>query len=341
MSQSTCHHVLASGALCQATPLRNRDYCRFHLQQIGRRMKAARSRARHQSPRLKLPLLEDLYSVQVAFMQLADAITYQEIEPQYARLLTTVLRLAMQNLKSKQAWERSSRFQLAANTENAVTDWDAFEQEHDLPTDLDLGLDPEVAFPPPPEQEKEGAGTGAPGSAIGWPNLGEGAPYIPGVGMGGKDAHDDPLRAKLGQLLRDAETPIPGSPVHVTADDVEIIDVYEREGEQAMMKCIAEQQRNRTRRERRARRLQYEEKARNHNIQLAAKKLVADQQKLDQQVKDQQRNAAAGSSTAQPQSEDNGEVLAKDLTQNSAEDNRKPPQREAFSRSRKTVAGKA
>ena len=144
-----CHHVLANGALCQAAPLRNRGYCRFHLQHIGRRMKAARSRARHQPPLLKLPLLEDLYSVQIAINQVTEALTYREIDPQYGRLLTTVLRLAMQNLKSLQALERSSPFEMATATEGSPTTWDTFEQEHDLPANLDLSLDPEVAFPPP------------------------------------------------------------------------------------------------------------------------------------------------------------------------------------------------
>ena len=159
---TTCHHVLASGALCQAAPLRNRDYCRFHLEQIGRRMKAARERARHQAPVLKLPLLEDLYSVQVALMQLADAIAYREIDPQHARLLTTVLRLAMQNLKSRQPWENSQRFQLDSHNKVHPTEWDTFEQEHGLPPGLDLSLDPEVAFPPVEEPTDAGA------------------PYIPG-----------------------------------------------------------------------------------------------------------------------------------------------------------------
>lgn len=255
-STQTCHHVLANGALCQAASLRNRDYCRFHLQHIGRRMRAARMRARHQAPLIRLPLLEDLYSVQVALMQLADAIAYREIEPQYARLLTTVLRLSMQNLKSKQAWDRPSRFQLA-ETEASPTTWDTFEQEHDLPADLDLSLEPEAAFPPIEEPA--------------------GVPLDPSVGLSGSD--DDPLRARVGQILRDAATPVPGSPVRVSADDVEIMDVYEREGNDAMMQVIAEQQRTRRRRERRARRLYYEEVARNRNIQFAAQKLVADQGK--------------------------------------------------------------
>jgi hypothetical protein len=298
---TTCHHILASGALCQSPPLRHRDYCRFHLQQIGRRMKAARARARQQPAVLRLPLLEDLYSVQIALMQLADAIAYQEIDPQHARLLTTVLRLAMQNLKSKQGWDRSSRFQLA-DTEAAPTVWESFEREHDLPVDLDLSLDPEVAFPPTNEDTS-------------------GAPYIPGVGMYG---NDDVVRAKVGQLLREAEAPVPGTPAQVTADEVEIMDVYEREGNDAMMRCIAEQQRSRSRRERRTRRLQYEEMARNHNIQRAARKLVEDQ-----------RKAEAAASKPQPTSSNAAQALA----QGDAEANRKPPQSDTSSQEQTAVAG--
>ena len=246
MSIRTCHHVRDNGVLCQAAALRNRDYCRFHLQQIGRRMKAARARARHQAPVLKLPLLEDLYSVQVALMQLADAIACREIDPQSARQLTTVLRLAMQNLRSKQAWERSARFQLAENTEGAVTEWNTFEQEHDLPSDLDLSLEPEVAFPPPPEPETAPL---------------EDAPQVDHAR----------LRAKVGQILREAEAP--GPRPFVSADQVELMEVYEQEGEQAMLKRAGEQFRNQVRRERRARRLHYEEVARKTNLQHAAREL--------------------------------------------------------------------
>ncbi len=253
-STQTCRHVLANGALCRAASLRNRDYCRFHLQQIGRRMRAARMRARHQAPVLRLPLLEDLYSVQVALMQLADAIAYREIEPQYARLLSTVLRLAMQNLKSK-AWDRPPRFQLE-DTDTTPTAWESFEQEHDLPPDFDLSLDPEVAFPP--SEEPSG---------------------IPANTAVASRVQDDAVRARIGQILREAETPVPGSPARVTAEAVEILDVYEREGNEAMMQVVAEQQRNQRRRERRARRLYYEEVARNRNIQFAARKLLEDEKK--------------------------------------------------------------
>lgn len=282
MSQPTCHHILANGALCQGAPLRNRDYCRFHLQQIGRRMRAARARARHQQPVLKLPLLEDLYSVQVALMQLADAVAYGDIDPQRARLLTTVLRLAMQNLKSKRPWEQSSRFQ-SAISDATPTAWDTFEQEHDLPADLDLSLDPEVTFPPTEET------TGAPDAFSG----------------------DQVLRTKIDEILGNAGA---CTPPPVTADEVEIVDVLQREGNQAVMQVVAEQQRNRRRRERRARRQYYEEVARNRSIQRAAQKMFDDYRQAEAAAL---RVQAAASNKSKP------------IARAEAEANRKPPQSEA------------
>jgi hypothetical protein len=311
MSTRTCHHVLANGALCQAVPLRNRDYCRFHLQQIGRRMRAARSRARHQRPVLKLPLLEDLYSVQIAFMQLSDALTYQEIDPQYARLLTTVLRLAMQNLKSKQSWERSQRFQVAEATEGVATAWDSFEQEHDLPTDLDLSMDPEVAFLPNREDTT-------------------GTPPVLAVEVCGNNALKPPFDdfewgANTGQFLRDAAA---APPPLVTADDVEIYDVYEREGQPGVDQCLLRRERNRKRREHRARRLYYEQVARNHSIKLAAEGLADEQRKARAE---QRRGAAArAESIAEPQASN---ALAEDGA------GRKPPQSGARREPTVSVAG--
>jgi hypothetical protein len=89
----------------------------------------------------------------------------------------------------------------------------------------------------------------------------------------------DDLRARLSQILRHAATPIPGTDFQVTADDMELTDVYERQGEQAGLKRAAVLERNRKRRERREQRMHYEEMARNRNIQLAAEKLLADQQR--------------------------------------------------------------
>jgi len=312
---TTCHHVLASGALCQAAPLRNRDYCRFHLQQIGRRMRAARLRARHQAPLLNLPLLEDLYSVQVALMQLADAIAYRAIEPQHARLLTTVLRLAMQNLKSRQPWESSQRFQLVSHSAVHTTTWDTFEQEHGLPAGLDLSLDPEVAFPPIEQP------AGAPlNPAVGLSENDEGAPYTPGVAMHGSDNR---LRSKIGEILRDAED---APPPLVTADTVELMEIYERDGQEAAQKFADRMVRNDRRRERRMQRAHYEELARKRNIQIAAERLIA-----------QQRKAEAAAAKA-PQSPPN---LSEPAAPCEAGSSRKPPQRHESARERKPAAREA
>jgi hypothetical protein len=314
MSTPTCHHVLANGALCQAVPLRNRDYCRFHLQQIGRRMKAARARAHHQRPMLKLPLLEDLYSVQIAFMQLGDALTYQEIDPVYARLLTTVLRLAMQNLKSKQSWDRSQRFQLSASPESTPTTWDTFEQEHDLPADLDLGMDPEVAFPP--GREDTTAGPDLPGVGLSSAPGVAGAQYIRGRGVCDREGEPiDPSATLNGG---------PDVPCLVTPEMVEIIDVREREGKEAMYKVIAQQERNRKRRGRHIRRLYYEEVARNHSIKMSAEKLSEDRRKAEAAAA---RTQAA--STQKPPEKSAAEKAYEAALERAADMNRKPPQSEA------------
>src|SRR5271165_5208311 len=104
MPSPTCHHIHANGALCKSPPLRNRDYCHFHLDQIGRQLRAARARARREPVRLKLPLLEDPFAVQVALIQVADAVTHDELDVQRGRLLMSVLRLASRNLKTAREW---------------------------------------------------------------------------------------------------------------------------------------------------------------------------------------------------------------------------------------------
>ncbi len=275
MPQPTCRHVHANGALCKSPPLRNRDYCHFHLDQIGRQLRAARSRARHLPSRLKLPLLEDPFAVQVALMQMADAITYNEIDVQRGRLLMSVLRLASRNLTAARAWKQDALFVAAGDAE---TEWSSFEQENELPQDFDLNLDPELAFPPPPE------------NVIG-------AAQNPDVGMYGNSATEEAssaaspvLRARIRQALGEAELSAPS----VTADQVELMDIYERQGEKAATKFADQMVRNDRRRERRVERAHYEELARQHNIKLAARKLI----------EEQQRQAGAASAPANAQEAD-------------------------------------
>ena len=58
-----CRHIKEDGVFCQGPPLRGREYCRFHLRALGRRMRMAGERARREPRVLILPLLEDINAV--------------------------------------------------------------------------------------------------------------------------------------------------------------------------------------------------------------------------------------------------------------------------------------
>jgi hypothetical protein len=292
MPQNYCRHVNASGVFCQGIPVKNRNYCYWHLHENGRRMKAARARAHSERVIMRLPVLDDLHAVQIGVMQLAEAINHGEIDHRKGRLLLAVLRLAASNLKARAIWEQEAGEQ-DADLAGYVDEEAGFEKQYGLPDGFDLSVDPEVAFPPAEEQTP-------------------GGPHIPAVGVCGKDAAscDDVLRSKLAQVLRDAATPIPGTDFHATAQDMELVDAYEREGEEGGLKRASVLERNRKRREARERRLHYEEMARNRNIQLAAEKLVRDQRKADMAAKAQ--------------------ACAEYRQENEVELNRKPPQSDSF-----------
>jgi hypothetical protein len=341
MSQNYCHHLNAAGAFCRGIPIKKRDYCFWHLNETGRRMKAARERAQSERVTLQLPVLDDLHAVQVSLMQLGEAIVHDEIDERKGRLLLAVLRLAASNLKAQGIWldevQRQDGDDVLYMSENAD-----FEQQYGLPEEFDLSVDPEVAFPVPQSLSRAsrgvrdlplGANLGGndilplnpndPGGphipAVGMcgnhnlplnPNDGfneapvpgnndlrAGAPYIPSVGMYG----NDDLRVRLGHILRAAATPIPGVRIEATADDMELMEVYERQGEQAGLQRATVLERNRKRRERCEQRVRYEEMARNRNIQLAAEKLFVDQQRKAGAVS--QGSAEAPTNRKPPQSE--------------------------------------
>ena len=285
MAQRHCHHVNPAGVVCQGPPLKNREHCYWHQEELGRRMKAARARARSERVVLKLPVLDDLHGVHVGLMQLWEAVANHEIDHRSAQLLLSILRLAASNLKSDNGWRQLDRFGFEPTIMISNPD---FEAQYDLPKGFDLSLDPEVAFPPPlvPLNPKEGLN--------GAPEQSTGAPHIPAVGMCGSDSHplnptdgfngtldsfnDYEWGEKMGKFLRDAASaPLP----MVTTDTVEIADVYEREGQVGVDKCLARRERNRKRQERQARRRYYEMVARNHSVQMAAEKLSEEKIKAE------------------------------------------------------------
>ena len=248
MKPQTCHHVHATGALCGSLAVKGRDYCHWHMGHLGRRLRAARARSRHEPPALVLPLLDDPIAVHVALMQVLDAIASNDIDAHRGRVLLTGLRFASNSLTKVGEWKQKQQQEphpkpLFAPGENSVTEWPSFEQEHDLPPNFDLRIAPEVAFPPPS------------------------VPSVPRVG-------NLPLGANLRQVLDEAAAPIIEN---LTADDMELMEVQARDGEQAMIQRSVDQQRARRRRERREERARYEALARNHNIHIAAQQLLREE----------------------------------------------------------------
>jgi hypothetical protein len=274
MPQNYCHHINSAGVFYRGIPVKKRDYCYWHLHETGRRMKAARARARSQRVTMQMPVLDDLHAVQVGVMQVSEAVRHGEIDHPTGRLLLALLRLAASNIKCSKIWEQEAGEQ-DADLAGYVDEDPEFEEQYDLPENFDLSAEPEVVFPPVPQVRD------LPLDA----NLG--GPHIPAVGICG---NDDSLRARFGQVLRDAATPIPGVDFQATADSMEVMDVFQREGEQASQQRAAQLKRNRKRREGRERRVDYEEMARNYSIQRAAQKMFTEWQR---------KAAAGGADTAE------------------------------------------
>ena len=278
MAQRHCHHVNPAGVVCQGPPLKNREHCYWHQEELGRRMKAARARARSERVVLKLPVLDDLHGVHVGLMQLWEAVANHEIDHRSAQLLLSILRLAASNLKSDNGWRQLDRFGFEPTIMISNPD---FEAQYDLPKGFDLSLDPEVAFPPPAPLNSNAGSTGAPeyNSTVAI-HGNHSHPLNPSDGLNGTlDSFNDyEWGEKMGKFLRDAASaPLP----MVTTDTVEIADVYEREGQVGVDKCLARRERNRKRQERQARRRYYEMVARNHSVQMAAEKLSEEKIKAE------------------------------------------------------------
>ena len=146
MNTNHCRHIKEDGFFCQGAPLRGREYCRFHLRALGGRMRMARERARREPHRLVLPILEDMNAVQVALMQVLDAVASGQLDDKRAGLLLYGLQQASTNLRSLTA---APRLVVPADEqrEGRAEEDPGFEKEFDLPKGLDLTTPPEVVFP--------------------------------------------------------------------------------------------------------------------------------------------------------------------------------------------------
>src|SRR5271166_6402358 len=128
----TCGHVLESNRFCGSAALKGRKYCRFHLEERGRRLKMARARARGERWRLNLPPLEDMHAVQSGIMRVLEALDHGVLEKGVGGLMLYGLQQAATNLsRPQEIWDQSSRF----------------EANYGLPQGIDVDTPPEVAFP--------------------------------------------------------------------------------------------------------------------------------------------------------------------------------------------------
>src|SRR5271165_1063358 len=142
----TCGHVLESNRFCGSAALKGRKYCRFHLEERGRRLKMARARARGERWRLNLPPLEDMHAVQAGIMRVLEALDHGVLEKGVGGLMLYGLQQAATNLsRPQEIWDQSSRFE-AADGEGPA-EYANFEADYGLPQGIDVDTPPEVAFP--------------------------------------------------------------------------------------------------------------------------------------------------------------------------------------------------
>jgi hypothetical protein len=130
-----CEHVKSNGEFCGSPALRGRNYCYFHLTLIGRRLRAERHYERAQATsqatsdnavvRLDLPPLEDPNSIQVALMQVVDALLANRIDSKRAGLVLYALQTASSNLA------HGANF-APANATTVASRYDDFEQDFEL-----------------------------------------------------------------------------------------------------------------------------------------------------------------------------------------------------------------
>ena len=107
--------------------MRGRNYCYFHIIDIGRRLRLERYAANGmQAPPIELPLLEDAASIQLALMQVTEALLKGTLDRKTAGLVLYSLQTASSNLRNMQK-------EAEADADTAMCNrYDSFEQDYEL-----------------------------------------------------------------------------------------------------------------------------------------------------------------------------------------------------------------
>jgi hypothetical protein len=128
----TCKHVKSNGEFCGSPALRGRDYCYFYLTVLGRRLRMQKHIMKGENHHLQLPTLEDGDSIQMALMQVMEALLRDQIDNKLAGLLLYGLQIASSNLQQGANFAQGKSATVAGSYDN-------FEQDYDL-ADTDCGL---------------------------------------------------------------------------------------------------------------------------------------------------------------------------------------------------------
>jgi hypothetical protein len=124
-----CEHVKTNGHFCGSPAMRGRNYCHFHLGHIGRQLRVQRYASLGlPRPPLELPLLEDAASIQLALMQVTEALLDGTLDHRTAGLVLYSLQTASLNLRTMQKEAEADR-----DAGNAICNqYDSFEQDYEL-----------------------------------------------------------------------------------------------------------------------------------------------------------------------------------------------------------------
>jgi hypothetical protein len=90
-----CRHIMPNGVRCHSPALRGTAHCYFHT----RVNRFAVEQSRGQDEPLKLSVLEDRSSIQIALAQVLNALASSKLDPRRAGLFLYGLQIASQNVE--------------------------------------------------------------------------------------------------------------------------------------------------------------------------------------------------------------------------------------------------
>jgi hypothetical protein len=144
-----CEHVKANGHFCGSPAMRGRNYCFFHITHIGQRLRLERYASLGlEPPAIELPLLEDAASIQLALMQVTDALLKGTLDAKRGGLVLYALQTASSNLRNMAKAAKEEESAAVCNR------YDSFEQDYELDQAATAGLRVED---PVEKQEAEAA----------------------------------------------------------------------------------------------------------------------------------------------------------------------------------------